>query len=532
MLTKRILTAALVLFISASAALAQQSINNPMAKAVLDVYDELLKENPNDWETLMNRANEYYNYSEYMRALNDIDKALALIPENNKPDRMTALLLRANIYVQTDRLPLALNDFNSAVALFPTNYTAINQRANCLYMMGDYKEASVDYKRLQRLDPRSVEALVGLARVAVKENNLGLANELLDRAVSMDPTNAEYYVRRASVRRTMGNHAGAVEDLILGMSSDSRNTRVTQALLDYGNENYAAVITGLTSAMEQAPRVDLYIYLRAAIAQQHYHFKAALADYQRILDEKISDYQGLYASMAECQFALGKYEEALENVNIAIDALPETASYFVLKAQILRALGRPVEAFPVALRASALNPGGADELVEMGLCRADDNRWEEAAGLFAEASMESQGAPMPLMLRAWVLEQHLNQPVAAKNFYEQVTDLDTYKPDDVRSLHGFALLFLGKKAEADTWMSEVLSAKPDNDGELNYMAACYYCAAGDNDRAIECATRSLDAGYADYYNWMRNTDGRINVAPLRDDLRFLNLIERHRHLFE
>ena len=55
---------------------------------------------------------------------------------------------------------------------------------------------------------------------------------------------------------------------------------------------------------------------------------------------------------------------------------------------------------------------------------------------------------------------------------------------------------------------------------------------GDNDRALVCAEKSLKAGYANYYNWMYNTDARINVAPLRDDLRFLNLLNRYDMIFK
>ena len=156
--------AALVLTLSAQA---QRGIDNPMTRAVLQVYEKQLQEDPTDWETWMARANEYYMHSEYLRSLNDIDNALKYIPESKKAERFDALLLRANIYTETGRAAEALNDLNSAVALQPSSYVALYLRANTLYTLERYDEAEADYKRLQRINPRSPDALVGLARIAV-----------------------------------------------------------------------------------------------------------------------------------------------------------------------------------------------------------------------------------------------------------------------------------------------------------------------------------------------------------------------------
>lgn len=518
--------------VSAPAAMAQQkSIDNPMTRAVLQVYDQQLQENPSDWETWMRRAYEYYNHDEYMRALNDVENAIKYIPQGNKDDRRDAYLLRANIYEQTGRLREALADLNSALAMSPNLFLAIYQKANVEYELGDYADAKTDYKRLQRLNPRSAEALIGLARVAVKENNLGTANEMLDQAVNLDPNNSEYYVRRARVRQSMGNHRDAVEDLILALSTDSRNVNATQALVDYGRTNYPAVMAGLTSAIEQAPKVGMFVYVRARIAQAHYKYKAALEDFQKIVDQHLYDYHGIYASMAECQFAQGKFQQALDNVDQAISMDQNTASHYVLRSQILRALDRKQEAFETALKASVVNPGNNVAVVEMGLCRASLGQWSEAADLFGEATMNNPESPMNFMLRAWVLGEHLNQPVASKQFYEHITEMDNFDLDNVNSLKGFAQLYSGHEVEGQAWMDNILSTVEDPDGFVHFMGACYYSEAGNYDKALECATKALDAGYSNYYDWMYNTDGRINVKALRDDLRFLNLMSRHEVLF-
>lgn len=520
--------ATLVLTLTAQA---QSGIDNPMTRAVLQVYEKQLQEDPSDWETWMARANEYYMHSEYLRSLNDVDNALKYIPENKKAERFDALLLRANIYTETGRDAEALNDLNSAVALMPSSYVALYLRANTLYSLGRYDEASADYKRLQRINQRSSDALVGLARIAVKENNLGTANELLDQAVAMDPNNSEYYVRRADVRKQIGLTRDAVDDLILAVSINSDDSRAIQHLVDLGKSDYPTVIAGLTSAIQQAPRVGMFPYIRGVIAQAHYNYKAALDDFKAINDKQLYNYHGIYASIAECQLALGRYKDALENIETAISMDPNTARHFILKAQILRALDKPAEAFDIALKASVMNGGSNEALVEMGLCRAGEGKWQEAADLFGEASLENPDSPELLMLRAWVLGKHLNQPVAAAGFYGQVVDLEGWDLDNVRSLKGFAQLLNGDREQAVKWIENILATITDKDGFVHYMGACFYTVAGDNERAIALADKAMELGYANYYDWMTLNDGLCTVALLRDDLSFLRLIEKYKYLW-
>lgn len=528
----------LILAVSAFAttALGMPDLNNPMTRAVLEVYEQQLKENPEDYHIWLNRANEYYRNSEYMRALNDVDNALKYVPAKEEADRIMALMLRANIYIQTDRPQQALEDLNSVVALDPSNYVAVYQRANTYYTLGDYSSAKPDYQRLQRMNTRSPEAFVGLARIAVKEGNLGIANEYLDQAVNSDPGNSDLYVRRATVRRDMGNDQGAVEDLIVALAVDSHNNRATVMLVEYGNENYPAVMSGITNAMTQAPNVGMYPYLRAVIAQQHYHYKAALADFQLILDKNMYDYQGIWRSMAECRYAMGQFEAALSDVDHALDMDPDAGEAALLKAKILRAMGRYEDAKNQAATALSMLSGQVRAMNEMGLAYVSLEDYKLAANMFAESTMtagDSPEAQICYMLRAWMLGTYLNQPVAANGFYNQVYDISTESSNiPVAAAYGaFGLAYTGKETEAIAAMDKVLSENKANP-YIQYLGACFYAQTDDFDKALDCAERSLEAGYANYFDWAYEADARLNVAPLRDDLRFLNLLNRHKQLWD
>lgn len=169
------ITVCLLLGAASLGAAVQASDPDPLREAMMKAYDSLLQENPRDAEALFRRANEYYNRSEYISALDDINKALEYLPASDIELRLPSMHLRANIYMMLHKYEQALGDLNSVLSLDPQNYIGIYQRATALYELGRYTEAKADFRLLQQHNSRSQEALFGLARVAVKENNLGLA---------------------------------------------------------------------------------------------------------------------------------------------------------------------------------------------------------------------------------------------------------------------------------------------------------------------------------------------------------------------
>ena len=510
----------------------KRTIDHPVTKAVLDAYSQILKEDPKDYETYFHRAGQYYAHDEYILALADVDEALKYVPVSDKDLRFQLMELRANIYLQTGKPQLALADLTEALALDPTSYATIYLKANTDYQLGNYPEAKAGYQRMIGLVPRSADAYLGLARVAVEESNIGLANDYLEQSVAINPNNVDAYLRRAAVRRAMGNDNGAVDDLLLAMSIDSTNPKAVDALVSYADTNYPAVVTGLTSAISQAPKNALYWYLRAQIAQAHGHYVPAIADYRKIIDDQLYNYRGIYASIAECQYYMGDYAAALDNLDYALASIHDNASYYVLRSRILRALKRPDEAAEAAAKVGYIDHNSIEGHLMMAQCYADKGDYKTASEVLGEASMIVPDNPLMNITRAYILQNKLNQPVAANNFLQQVIASESFADDNVKSLRGFAMLAAGDKTGAMAWIDNILSGNKDHDGLANYYGACLYSAMGDYDKALQCAEASLKLGYANYYNWMFNEDEPINVRPLRDDLRFLNLMSRYSGLFE
>ncbi|MBP3640159.1 MAG: tetratricopeptide repeat protein [Muribaculaceae bacterium] len=511
----------------------RQTINNPVTQAVFRVYQEQLNQNPKNYDTLLRRANDYYHFDEFRKALDDVSRAIECTPSSQTDHLFREYLLRASIYNKTGRHELAIPDLQKACQLEPASQKALSMKAHTELETGKLVEAKADFLRLKRLNMRDPEATLGLARIAMQENNLGMANDYLEEAVALDPNNPDIYVRRARVRQQMNQPQAAVDDLLLALGTKGGDTQsVIDALMEFSHKDYPSTIASLSNAVAQVPDNGMYRYLRASIEKEHAHYLDAINDYQYILDNNLDNYRGIYGSIAECQFALGRLDDALNNVEYALTTVSGNGPYHLLRARILRHKGQLPQALKAAADALAAMPENGDALAEMALIYAEQGNFDESMKLFGEASMNHAEEPMYYLLRANVLENSMNQPNAARGLYRRAAGLDVTGDNTLRSLSAFARLFAGDDvAEITAQVENELAQSSDTNGYLNYLAACFFAQADDFDRALAAAEKSLKNGYANYYNWTEYSDGRVNCAPLRDDLRFLQLLHRNKSLF-
>lgn len=504
---------------------------DPMVTATLNIYNDELRNDPSNYQVLFRRAFLYYGQNQYNQALTDISKAISLIPKSDSDLLSQSYNLRANIYLMSDQNQLALEDLKQSLSLDPSNYATLYQVANTEYLLGNYVEAKNCYKKLQRLQNRSLESLIGLARVAIKENNLGLANEYADEAVALYPSNSEAYIRRASVRRQLGNMTGAVDDLILAIAVDKNSSNAIAEIVNISNEDYNAVISALSSAISQAPQNGVYLYIRANIQQAHYHYLPAIADYKDILNRNLYTYHGIHASLAECYYALTRYKEALDEINYAIGQTENNASYIVVRSKIRLAMGNDIAAMESAILALDKNPELNSALVQKGLAAISQRRYNDASDYIGEAVVNAPDDSKLLILRGWILDNEMHRKAEAMSFYQRAIEA-SISPSSIASLKGFALLLEGNADEARKWLEDALYLSPiDVDGRLHYLAACLYAQLGDEDKALVMMETALQRGYANLYDWKDNDFANINISPLRGTGRFEDLLSKYAFLF-
>ncbi|MDE6309926.1 MAG: hypothetical protein K2L81_07015, partial [Muribaculaceae bacterium] len=271
--------------------------------------------------------------------------------------------------------------------------------------------------------------------------------------------------------------------------------------------------------------IDMFRYLRAEVAKINYHYKDAIADFSKLVEGNTTS-PGIYQALAQCRFALGNYAQAAVDIEFAISATADNADFYVTLSQIRRAQWRAEDALEAAEKALVKDPSNVDAMEQKALALVDLKKYSDASTAIGEAILNDGDDPLFMLERAWILTDYMNQPGAAKNYYNRVIGLEnTEEP-----LTDFAYLFSGDNKKGEILLEAQLATDP-NDPLMLYLATCYYAQAGDTGKALDYMARALEAGYANYHDWNRADSARINCAPIRDEKRFNELLTQYTSIF-
>lgn len=304
--------------------------------AVMNVYEEELAKNPEDYAVLYSRANQYFLMNDYNKALQDVNQALKCTTRKDKETLTDEYVLRAKIYNVVGNRKDELIDLQEAYRLNPQS-EAIRMALADSYLANDDCEAAEKlYLQLYRANNLNYAVMAGLAKVEVKKRNFGSAAEYVDKAVKLFPAEAEVYINRADVLIMMEQYEPAAQDLISALSVSGDSGAALKRLTKLADTQYDAVIAALGNSIKKAPNVGMFYYIRSSIEMAHSRYSDALQDLEAIIKGKMYDYHSIYYDAAVCAYKLGRHDEALEYVNKAIETNPSD-EYKATKKEIIRA---------------------------------------------------------------------------------------------------------------------------------------------------------------------------------------------------
>lgn len=125
---------------------------------------------------------------------------------------------------------LALQVSNALLAHDPHNVDALIRQGDAYYALGEPNKAADSYDEALKFHPRSVNALLGLGRVALA-SDLAQAGRDFDRVLALAPGNAVALTDRGIVYDLAGNHGLAQADY---REAIARQTDATATQVDLG----------------------------------------------------------------------------------------------------------------------------------------------------------------------------------------------------------------------------------------------------------------------------------------------------------
>ncbi len=241
-----------------------------------------------------------------------------------KPDEAARYVNRANFYLASFQRSLALADLDKAVSLDGSVSTLLT-RGGLLEMLGEKQKAAADFQAALAVDPSSKPALTGLGLLQIDAGQKDAALAPIDEHLATaDEDKPDWLMIKAQLLARAHDADGAL----------------------------AAISEALAVKSANATFLNQRCWIKGTLAVQ---LDSALQDCTRAV-ELTENNTAQLDSRAMVYFRLNRLDEALADLNAALDRNPGASGSLYLRAVIERKLGKTQNANEDAANARLISP--------------------------------------------------------------------------------------------------------------------------------------------------------------------------------
>jgi predicted O-linked N-acetylglucosamine transferase (SPINDLY family) len=481
-------------------------------------YKEVLRFQPKHPDALHLLGVIAGQLGDYPRAIELLDKAIAVYPDNAAFHSNRGVALKA-----LGELDAAVASYDNAIALAPDRADAHFNRGVALQELGQPEAAIASYDSAIALHPEYAEAYANRGVALQETGQLEAAIASYDKAIAIRPDYAEAHSSRGIALRKMEQLDAAVAsfDVAIILKPDYAEAysnrgnalqalkRLEDAVASYDQAialrpDYAEAYSNRGVALQELGRLDAAvasydtaIALRPDDAEAHSnrgtaleelkHFDAAIASYDAAIALR-PNHAEAYSNRGIALRKLDRLEEALASYDRAIALKPDYAEAYSNRGITLLALKRPEDALASVDAAIAIKPDYAEAYSNRGIALHELKKLDAAIASYDLALTLRPGYAEAYSNRGIAL-QELGLPDAATASYDHAIAL---KPDyaDAYANRGIALAELKQIDAAAASYAKALELKPDYDflpGALLHakMQVCDWRSFDEDSRSLE-----------------------------------------------
>ena len=373
-------------------------------------------------EELFSQAIEYRDKGELSSAIISLKNLLQRDGQNASARFMLGeLSLQAGNAVEAEaQLRRAMQDGHDAAAVWPwlmdsmatqSKYSEITEelfetdslpaealahvqtvRGDAFLSLGSLEAASVAYEAAAQADAENASAKVGLAKIAIINEDLQRGDQLLQEAISLDGDLGDAWLVKGqlAVQRDLGNLDAAIEDIERARSSPNlrRIDNHLAAINVLGQmylrrENGAGAVEIADELQGFLPNSPIPDYLRAhaALIEENREdaFKLALQSIKRD-----PDYIPTKAILGHLHFLRGEYDQADSYLGSVLGADSTNTEIRKLLAATRLRRDQPESALSTLLAGDGASMD-SQSLALMGLASLESNDFEQGVKFFEDA---------------------------------------------------------------------------------------------------------------------------------------------------
>jgi len=286
-----------------------------------EIYNRILKVNPQHGETLHLLGVMAYQFKKYETAAALIGKAIEIDP--NQAIYYTNMGNVLNEQAQSDR---AVTCYQKALQLNPNLVEAHYNLGNTLDRQGKLDEAIVCYQKTLQINPNYVEGHNNLGNILNKQGKLDQAIACYQKAIQLNPnyTNAYNNLGAALHKQDKLDQAIACYQKALQINPNNSNSHNNMGVSLYEQSKLDQAITCYQKALQFNPdNADAHNNLGILLNEQNKPDQA-IACYQKVLQLK-PDYADAYNNMGSSLSGQGESDQAVACFQKALQLNPNCA---------------------------------------------------------------------------------------------------------------------------------------------------------------------------------------------------------------
>ena len=312
-------------------------------------------------------SSEQMDKETYLSVLNDF--------LSQYPHSMEGYIRRANYYMSmkdTSKYPLADEDLKKAIEVSSSKEDAMFQVAKAMYSYLISQEGKEGYGEW------SYDKTLELIRDAIQKNNQPLYVQLEGDILFAQGKYGEAFncydkVNQSSLASAATFYSASKAKQL----TEGSDINEVLALMDSAIVKLSKPYFG-----EAAP----YFYERADLRAQAGKYREAVMDYNTFYDAVSGDVTAyFYFQREQAEMQCRMYQQALNDINKAVEMAPEEVDYWVEKGSVHLRVNQLDEAIAAFNKALSMNDQYAAAYRMLGYCQAMQKKNKEACANFAKA---------------------------------------------------------------------------------------------------------------------------------------------------
>lgn len=475
------------------------------------------------------------NAENYGEALRLIDRAMKNNHKKSGIDNAQLLWWKASIYADMDEDEKGIAVMQQAVKMVAKSDESrlmdmLQLLAQLHYNLKQYDESDKVYSRMRKIDETEQLPMIGLARNMIARENYDEALAILEDCKKYDEDYPEIYRFEMAAYEGMEQYRKMIDAMIkLYENSDDTDYLSTDRFMKDPKYSIALLKEKIAGVSDNG----LWKLVLASVYTESYNHSKAIPLLTDLINEYGND-PDILQERAECYEDMGLLDLALNDISHAIDGSKgdDIAYNHASRARILRAAGRYEEAvedievyierFPTRAYGYSMRGSSKEQMGDYNGAMEDYN---EGISLDEDYSY--------LYLRRGKLYSELDKMDLANADFETLCQKDTALYSG--SSRHFGLLFQMKYDEAFEWIDKKIEENPYDPVHI-YDKACMYSLIGSLDDALKYLEESLAKGYRKLVHIENDSDMDLLRSEREDEYdaimaKYYLLLENERKAF-